>query len=98
MLSKQISLDTRDGMKRARACYGVLRFIMEAGAKGCEVIVSGKMRGARAKNMKFKDGFMITSGYPKVEYLDTAVRHVQMRQGTLSFQVAVVCSCDASPW
>ncbi|KAJ2893159.1 40s ribosomal protein s3 [Zalerion maritima] len=27
-----------------RACYGVLCFIMESGAKGCEVAVSGKLR------------------------------------------------------
>lgn len=38
------------------ACYGVLRFIMESGAKGCEVVVSGKLRAARAKSMKFTDG------------------------------------------
>jgi ribosomal protein S3 len=25
---------------------------MEAGAKGCEVVVSGKLRAARAKSMK----------------------------------------------
>ena len=30
--------------RACRACYGVLRFIMESGAKGCEVIVSGKLR------------------------------------------------------
>uniref|UniRef100_A0A251UXQ9 Putative ribosomal protein S3 n=1 Tax=Helianthus annuus TaxID=4232 RepID=A0A251UXQ9_HELAN len=41
-----------------RACYGVLRFVMENGAKGCEVIVSGKLRAQRAKSMKFKDGYM----------------------------------------
>ena len=39
---------------RCSACYGVLRFIMESGAKGCEVIVSGKLRAQRAKAMKFK--------------------------------------------
>ena len=64
-----------------RACYGVVRFIMESGAKGCEVIVSGKLRGQRAKSMKFTDGFMIHSGYPIQEYIDTAVRHVYLRQG-----------------
>lgn len=32
---------------------------MESGAKGAEVIVSGKLRAARAKSMKFTDGFMI---------------------------------------
>ena len=66
------------------ACYGVLRFIMESGAKGCEVIVSGKLRGQRAKSMKFVDGFMIHSGYPTREYIDSAVTHVHLRQGTLS--------------
>lgn len=30
------------GLAVRRACYGVVRFIIENGAKGCEVIVSGK--------------------------------------------------------
>jgi ribosomal protein S3 len=29
---------------------------MESGAKGCEVVVSGKLRAARAKSMKFTVG------------------------------------------
>jgi hypothetical protein len=41
-------------LSSCRACYGVLRFVMESGAKGCEVIVSGKLRAQRAKSMKFK--------------------------------------------
>merc|ERR1711861_105439 len=47
------------GLAVRRACYGVLRFVMEAGALGCEVIVSGKLRAQRAKSMKFSDGYMI---------------------------------------
>ena len=54
---------------------------MESGAKGIEVIVSGKLRGARAKSMKFVDGFMIHSGQPSSDYIDSAVRHVLLRQG-----------------
>lgn len=42
------------GLAVRRACYGVLRYIMENGAKGCEIIVSGKLRAQRAKAMKFK--------------------------------------------
>ncbi|KAL0410435.1 UNVERIFIED_CONTAM: 40S ribosomal protein S3-3 [Sesamum latifolium] len=51
-----------------------------SGAKGCEVIVSGKLRAQRAKSMKFKDGYMISSGQPVKEYIDSAVRHVLLRQ------------------
>lgn len=64
-----------------RACYGVLRYVMESGAKGVEVVVSGKLRGARAKSMKFCDGFMIHSGQPARDFVDHAIRHVLLRQG-----------------
>ena len=54
---------------------------MESGAKGCEVVVSGKLRGQRAKSMKFVDGLMIHSGEPTKHYVDEAIRHVYLRQG-----------------
>lgn len=75
-----------------RACYGVLRFVMESGAKGCEVIVSGKLRAQRAKSMKFKDGYMVSSGDPTRVYLDCAVRHVALRQGMLGIKVGRTAS------
>lgn len=37
--------------------------VMENEAKGVEVVVSGKLRGQRAKAMKFCDGYMKKSGY-----------------------------------
>uniref|UniRef100_A0A8B9Y1K9 40S ribosomal protein S3 n=1 Tax=Bos mutus grunniens TaxID=30521 RepID=A0A8B9Y1K9_BOSMU len=37
------------GLAVRRAAYGVLRHIMESGAKGCEVIVSGKLRAQRPR-------------------------------------------------
>merc|ERR1712230_331164 len=64
------------GLAVRRACYGVLRFIMESGALGCEVIVSGKLRAQRAKSMKFSDGYMIKAGNPCRDFIDSAVRHV----------------------
>merc|ERR1712147_153620 len=57
------------GLAVRRACYGVLRFVMENGAKGCEVVVSGKLRAQRAKAMKFSDGYMKASGAPVKDYL-----------------------------
>lgn len=77
-----------------RACYGVLRFIMESGAKGCEVVVSGKLRGQRAKSMKFVDGLMIHSGEPVAEYVNSATRHVLLRQGVLGIKVRIMLPWD----
>ena len=84
------------GLAVRRACYGVLRYIMDSGAKGCEVIVSGKLRAQRAKAMKFKDGYMIKTGNPTKDYLDKAIRHVYMRQGTLGVSVKIMLPWDAT--
>jgi small subunit ribosomal protein S3e len=63
---------------------------MESGAKGCEVVVSGKLRAARAKSMKFTDGFMIHSGQPAKDFIDSATRHVLLRQGVLGIKVKIM--------
>lgn len=47
--------------------------------------MSGKLRAQRAKSMKFKDGYMISSGQPVKEYIDSAVRHVLLRQVSCFF-------------
>ena len=82
------------GLAVRRACYGVLRFIMESGAKGAEVIVSGKLRAQRAKAMKFMDGYMIKTGNVAEMYVDKAVRHVLMRQGVLGVRVEIMLPHD----
>ena len=68
------------GLAVCRACCGVLRFIMESGAEGYEVVVSGKLPGQRAKSMKFVDGLMIHSGDAVNDCVDAAVRHVLLRR------------------
>merc|ERR1712066_770843 len=82
------------GLAVRRACYGVVRFIMENGAKGCEVVISGKVRAQHAKAMKFKDGYLISTGDPKKHYIDQAVRHVAMRQGMLGVKVTIMLAHD----
>eukprot|EP00441_Pelagodinium_beii_P047120 CAMPEP_0197622660 /NCGR_PEP_ID=MMETSP1338-20131121/2869_1 /TAXON_ID=43686 ORGANISM="Pelagodinium beii, Strain RCC1491" /NCGR_SAMPLE_ID=MMETSP1338 /ASSEMBLY_ACC=CAM_ASM_000754 /LENGTH=233 /DNA_ID=CAMNT_0043192407 /DNA_START=37 /DNA_END=738 /DNA_ORIENTATION=+ len=82
------------GLAVRRACYGVVRFIMENGAKGCEVIISGKLRAQRAKAQKFKDGYLISTGEPKKHYISEAVRHVLMRQGVIGIKVKIMMSHD----
>lgn len=47
------------GMVVRRACYSVIKSVMESQAKGVEVVVAGKLRGQRAKAMKFREGYMV---------------------------------------
>lgn len=88
-----------NGLAIRRAAYGVVRYVMDSGAKGVEVVVSGKLRAARAKAMKFQDGFMIHSGQPVRDFIDTATRHVLLRQGVLGIKVKIMRdpAADAKP-
>lgn len=79
-----------NGLAIRRAAYGVVRYVMESGAKGCEVVISGKLRAARAKSMKFADGFLIHSGQPVNDFIETATRHVLLRQGVLGIKVKIM--------
>ena len=56
-----------------RASCGVLRFVMGIRCWDVGVVVSGKLRTARAMSMKFIDGFMFQSAR---DFIDYAVRHV----------------------
>jgi small subunit ribosomal protein S3e len=94
--AESLAFKLQQGLAVRRACYGILRFIMEEGAKGVEVIVSGKLRGIRAKSMKFTDGYMIKTGDPVRHFVDTAVRHIKMRQGVLGVKVTIMLATDPS--
>ncbi|XP_004306023.1 PREDICTED: 40S ribosomal protein S3-1-like [Fragaria vesca subsp. vesca] len=72
------------------ACYVVLRFVIKSGPKGCE----WKAEGIRAKAMKFIDGYMISSGQPVNECIDSAVRHVLLRKGVLGIKVKTMLDWD----
>merc|ERR1719149_384409 len=82
------------GLAVRRACYGVIRNVMESGAQGVEVIVSGKLRGQRAKAMIFNDGYMIKAGNPCRDYIDKATRHVLLRQGCVGIKIEIMLPHD----
>jgi len=73
------------------AANNILAQVMKrGGAKGCEIIISGKIRGQRAKSQKYKQGYIISTGQPKLEFVDEAVRHVELRQGVLGVKVKIL--------
>jgi len=92
--AESLRFKLQGGLQVRKACYGVLKFIMESGAKGCEVTVSGKLRAQRAKSMKFRDGYMVKSGEPVKTYIDFAVRHLKLKQGVLGVKVKIMLPYD----
>ena len=82
------------GTPARMAVNNVMGGVMRRGAIGCEIIVSGKVRGQRAKAQKYSSGYQISTGQPKLEFIDVAVRHVNMRQGVLGLKVKIMQSLE----
>merc|ERR1711988_431421 len=79
------------GIAVRSAALSIINTVMKfGGATGCEVIVSGKMRVQRAKCMKYKSGYLISTGQPKNDYIDTAVRHCFFKQGIIGVKVKIM--------
>ena len=76
------------------AVNNIMGNVMRRNAVGCEVIVSGKVRGQRAKAQKYTSGYQISTGQPKKEFIDVAIRHVNMRQGVLGLKVKIMMSLE----
>ncbi|KAL0496411.1 LOW QUALITY PROTEIN: putative KH domain/Ribosomal protein S3, C-terminal domain containing protein [Leishmania shawi] len=79
-----------------RAAMGIIRYVMESGAKGCEVTVGGKIKGQRAKSMTFRDGYMIKSGTAHKSFVDSACRHCYMRAGCIGVKVKIMLPGDST--
>jgi len=80
-----------DGTPVRLAANNILAAVMRRGmAKGCEIQISGKVRGQRAKCMKYKQGYLISTGHPRKQFVDEACRNVELRQGVLGIKVKIM--------
>ena len=68
---------------RSAAMFIIRSVMRNNDVKGCEVIISGKLRQQRAKVMKYKGGYLISTGEPKRNYIDHAIRYIGFPQGIM---------------
>lgn len=89
--AETLKIKLLQGVPVRTAANNVMNTVMRRGqATGCEVIISGKIRGQRAKAQKYTAGYQVSTGQPKLDFIDIAVRHVQLRQGILGLKVKVM--------
>ncbi len=78
------------GYHYRRAAYSILRRVMDAGARGCEIIIKGKLSSQRGRQESFRQGFVAKSGKPAETFVDTAVANVTLKPGELGVHVRIM--------
>jgi small subunit ribosomal protein S3 len=85
------------GINFRRAAYGTLRRIMEGGAKGAEIHISGKLTGERAKSMRFYDGYLKKAGNAALEHVSVGYIQAKLKLGVLGIVVRIMPPNIAMP-
>jgi len=78
------------GVHFRRAGFWSLNQVMEAGALGAEIVISGKLRTERARYEKFKAGYLVKCGDPSIKYIQRAAVHVQLKPGIFGVRVKIM--------
>src|SRR6056297_3511778 len=73
-----------------KAGHTTIDRIMEAGALGAEIVLSGKVTGARSRVEKFNRGYIKHNGEPAEEIVDSGVGVAVMKLGTIGVQVKII--------
>jgi len=90
VVAYHIARALRRGVKFRRAAFIALRRIMEAGALGAEIVISGKLTSERARFEKFTMGTILKSGEPGEVMVDEAVAHVLLKPGMYGIKVKIM--------
>jgi small subunit ribosomal protein S3 len=73
-----------------RAGYRFLYRIMEAGAKGCQIEISGKLVSERARTEKFMAGTIVHTGDPAYELVDKGFDIAIKKLGVYGVSVKII--------
>jgi len=90
VIASRVTSALKRGVHFRRAGFWALQQVMEAGALGAEIIISGKLRTERARYEKFRDGYIPKSGDPALKYLHKAELHVQLKPGIYGVKVRIM--------
>jgi len=84
-----LSLEKLGPLKFKVIAYQTLQKIMRAGALGCEIRLSGKLPGARAKTWRFSQGYLKKTG-DSAKVVHRAQSRAETRRGTVGIKVAIL--------
>jgi len=73
-----------------KAGQSMMRRVMDAGALGCEIVISGKLTGPRSRTEKFISGYIKHSGKPAIDLVDRGYSVAVKKLGVIGCQVRII--------
>ncbi|MDX8549047.1 30S ribosomal protein S3 [Methanospirillum sp. J.3.6.1-F.2.7.3] len=90
IMAERLASALERGWYFRKAGSSTLRRIMDSGALGCEVVISGKLTGARGRVQKFTEGYIKHSGDPVNTLVDKGYAVAIKKLGVIGVQVRLI--------
>lgn len=90
IMAEKLAEALERGWHFRRAGHSTVRRIMNAGAKGCQIIIAGKLTGARHRTEKFTEGHVKYCGEIVKEIMDEGFATAKLKAGVLGVKVRIM--------
>ena len=90
IMAEKLAEALQRGWHFRRAGHSTVRRIMNAGAKGCQIIIAGKLTGARHRTEKFTQGHVKYCGETAKEVMDVGYAAAKLKPGVLGVKVRIM--------
>jgi small subunit ribosomal protein S3 len=90
IMAQKLANALERGWHFRRAGHSTVRRIMNAGAKGCQVIISGKLTGQRHRTEKFREGHIKYCGETKLNWMLEGYAVAKKKLGVIGVKVQIM--------
>jgi len=90
IMATQIAMALERGVHFRRAAYWAMGRIMDAGAIGVEVSISGKLTTQRARSETYRQGYLLKVGDQVKKQIQTSIAHCQLKPGLFGVRVSIM--------
>lgn len=97
IMAEKLAVALERGWHFRRAGHSTVRRIMDSGARGCQVVISGKLTGQRHRTEKFKEGHIKHCGEPSREFMRDGFAVAKLKLGIIGVKVQIMDSDTKLP-
>ena len=95
IMAQKLASALERGWHFRRAGHSTVQRIMDAGARGCQVVISGKLTGERHRTEKFREGHVKYCGETKKQWMHDGFAIAKKKPGVIGIKVQIM---DKNAW
>jgi len=90
IMAEKLAFALERGWHFRRAGHSTVRRVMDSGARGCHVVIAGKLTGERHRTEKFKEGYIKFCGEPKLKFIRQGFAVAKLKPGVIGVKVEIM--------